>query len=154
MTSYPALEDCAAVATSVRGVRLHQLPRLQDLRGTLTFGEVERHIPFEVRRYFVAFDVPDNHTPVGCAQRTVEQFLICVHGSCTVEVDDGRSKAEFSLSDPATGLHMGPLVWSVQSRFSPDAVLLVLASDFYDPADYIRTYQEFLYYGDDRRRSA
>jgi len=70
--------------------------------------------------------------------------MICVHGSCHTEADDGTNKEEFILDDPSIGLYLPPMVWGAQDQYSRDAVLLVLTSDFYDAADYIRDYQQFL----------
>jgi hypothetical protein len=67
-----------------------------------------------------------------------------VSGSVTVQVDDGNSQAEFWLSEPSVGLYVPPLIWAIQYRYTEDAVLVVLASDPYDPDDYIRDYTTFL----------
>jgi hypothetical protein len=73
----------------------------------------------------------------------LHQFLVCLKGQCAVLVDDGRTRRELTLDSPAAGLHVPPLVWATEYKFSPDAILLVLASDHYDPAGYIRNYEEF-----------
>lgn len=75
-------EKPGAVTTSVRGVTLHRLPRGENLRGHLTFGEASRHITFEVKRYFLMFGAPGEHVRGEHAHRRLDQFLICVHGSC------------------------------------------------------------------------
>ena len=69
---------------------------------------------------------------------------MCVKGACSVVVDDGKSRAEVRLDTPGLGLYIPPMVWGIQYKYSPDAVLLVLASDPYDADDYIRNYDEFL----------
>jgi dTDP-4-dehydrorhamnose 3,5-epimerase-like enzyme len=125
-------------------VTLHGLPRVDDLRGLLSFGETGRHVPFEIKRYFIVFGVPGEHIRGEHAHRTLHQFLICVHGSCHAVADDGNSREEFVLDQPSTGLYLPPMVWGVQYKYSADAVLLVFTSDVYDPADYIRDYNEFL----------
>jgi acetyltransferase-like isoleucine patch superfamily enzyme/dTDP-4-dehydrorhamnose 3,5-epimerase-like enzyme len=127
----------------VRGVTLHNLPYVEDLRGYLSFGEVGQHLPFLVKRYFVVFDVASKEIRGEHAHRQLEQFLVCVHGSCSIIVDDGEEREEFELNSPNLGLYVPPMVWSVQYKYSRDGVLLVLASDVYDPADYIRDYNEF-----------
>jgi len=76
--------------------------------------------------------------------RQCEQFLMAVKGSVRVRVDDGRQREEFCLDSPGLGLHLPPMVWGTQYRYSEGAMLLVLASLPYDPADYIRDYGEFL----------
>jgi UDP-2-acetamido-3-amino-2,3-dideoxy-glucuronate N-acetyltransferase len=130
--------------TRVAGVVLHHLPLVEDLRGMLSFGEVARHVPFEVKRYFLSFQVPGEQVRGEHAHRAQHQFLVCVHGRCAVVADDGACRQEFLLDAPNIGLHVPPMTWAVQYKYSPDAVLLVLASGLYDPADYIRDYQEFL----------
>ncbi len=130
--------------TAVRGVTLHKLPMVVDLRGGLTFGEVNSNIPFEIRRYFMVFGVPTSEVRGEHAHRTTHQFLICVSGSCHVVADDGKARQEFVLDSPTTGLHLPPLTWGIQYKYSKDAVLLVFASAPYDATEYIRNYSEFL----------
>ncbi|NLV31952.1 MAG: WxcM-like domain-containing protein [Acidobacteria bacterium] len=133
-----------AVPTRVAGVSLHRLPRFSDLRGSVTVGEFDRSVPFAVKRYFLVFDVPGGEARGGHAHRQCRQFLVCARGSCAVVADDGRDRQEFALDRPDLGLHLPPMVWSVQHRYSPDALLLVFASHYYDADDYIRDYDGFL----------
>lgn len=126
------------------GARLIELPVVDDLRGTLSFGEYDRHIPFVPRRYFVVYDVPSKHVRGEHAHRKLEQFLVCVRGSCAVVVDNGHDRCEIRLNTPAKGLYLPAMTWATQYRYSADAMLLVLASDAYDPDDYIRDYEEYL----------
>lgn len=129
--------------TRVRGVTLHRLPRAADLRGTLVFGEVGPHLPFPVQRFFLVHGVASKEIRGEHAHRTLHQFLCCVHGEVRVMADDGTSREEFVLDSPTLAVHIPPLVWAVHYRYSPDATLLVLASDVYRPDDYIRDYAEF-----------
>lgn len=131
-------------SSSIPAAKLIQMPRVTDMRGSLTVGEVSENVPFEVRRYFMVFDVPSIETRGEHAHRVCHQFLICAHGECTVVADDGTSRQEFLLDRPDIGLHIPPMVWGIQYKYSTDAVLLVLASHSYDPTDYIRDYDEFL----------
>jgi UDP-2-acetamido-3-amino-2,3-dideoxy-glucuronate N-acetyltransferase len=128
----------------VDGVQLIALPRVNDIRGSLSAGEFSRSIPFEVRRYFLVFDVPSIETRGAHAHRECHQFLVCPHGSVSLVADDGVQREEFILDQPDFGVHIPPMVWAVQYKYSPGTVLLVFASHFYDPADYIRDYEEFL----------
>jgi acetyltransferase-like isoleucine patch superfamily enzyme/dTDP-4-dehydrorhamnose 3,5-epimerase-like enzyme len=130
-------------STKVRGVTVHRLDYVRDLRGDLSVGEFERDIPFPVRRYFIVLDVPNEKVRGQHAHRECHQFLICVKGRCTVVADDGGSRQEFLLDSPSTGLYLPPMTWGTQFRYSPDATLLVFASHYYDNADYIRDYAEF-----------
>lgn len=126
------------------GARLHRMARFVDVRGSLSVGEFARDLPFAPVRYFLVFDVPSRETRGEHAHRACHQFLVCVHGSVKVLADDGQQRRGFVLDAPDTGLHLPPMTWGTQYRYSPDAVLLVFASHAYDAADYIRDYDEFL----------
>jgi UDP-2-acetamido-3-amino-2,3-dideoxy-glucuronate N-acetyltransferase len=129
---------------AVQGGRLQRMPLIKDLRGALSFGEVGKHLPFEAKRMFVIFDVPSKDVRGEHAHRELHQFLVCVKGSCAVMLDDGRARDEVMLDTPTIGLHIPPMIWGVQYKYSQDAVLLVLASDIYKAEDYIRDYDEFV----------
>ena len=122
------------------------MPRVTDIRGSLTVGEFERTIPFEVKRYFMVFDVPSVETRGEHAHRECHQFLICARGTISVVVDDGQNREEFVLDRPDLGLHIPPKTWGIQYKYSSDSLLLVFASHYYDGSDYIRDYDEFITY--------
>jgi len=128
----------------VRAARLLDMPVVSDLRGHLSFGEFDAHLPFPPRRYFIVYDVPTKEVRGEHAHRRLQQLMICVKGSLSVVLDDGESRDEVLLDRPNLALHVPPLIWTSQYRYSDDAVFLVLASDVYDAADYIRSYDEFL----------
>jgi acetyltransferase-like isoleucine patch superfamily enzyme len=130
-------------ASAVRGVTLHELPHIKDMRGSLSVGEFERSIPFLAKRYFLVFDVPSREIRGEHANRNCRLFLICIKGSCAVVADDGTQRREFLLDRPNLGIHLPAMVWGIQYKYSSDAVLLVFASEFYDPSDYVRDYSEF-----------
>ncbi|RZT95246.1 transferase family hexapeptide repeat protein [Rivibacter subsaxonicus] len=131
-------------ATSVRGVTVHSFPVINDLRGNLTVGEFGRQIPFHPLRYFMVFGVPNQEIRGEHAHRECHQFLVCVRGRCCVVADDGVRRVEVTLDMPSRGLHLPPMTWGIQYKYSADALLLVFASHHYDPADYIRDYGTFL----------
>lgn len=137
-------KDVSARALRVAGVSLHRLVRADDLRGSLVSAEADSHIPFAPRRIFSVMQVPSKDVRGAHAHRLCEQFLICQSGSVAIVVDDSRVREEVVLDDPQLGLYIPPMVWSVQYRYTHDAILLVLASDPYEPQDYIRDYDEFL----------
>jgi UDP-2-acetamido-3-amino-2,3-dideoxy-glucuronate N-acetyltransferase len=137
-------ESGPARQSAVRGVRLHQLTRAVDLRGSLVAAEAGGELPFTPKRFFVVYDVPSAETRGSHAHRACEQFLVCLSGSVSAIVDDGTSREEHVLDRPNLGLYMPAMTWGTQYRYTPDAVLLVLASHEYDGADYIRDYDEFL----------
>lgn len=130
-------------ALRVRGVTLQRLAHAQDLRGSLMAAEFAS-LPFVPRRIFAAYNVPSESVRGAHAHRVCAQFLICTAGALSCLVDDGSSREEIRLASPDVGLHIPPMIWGTQWRYSNDAVLLVLASHPYDPADYIRDYEEFL----------
>ena len=141
----PAIQAAEAVADTLDGdPRLHKLPRVLDIRGSLTVGEFEKSIPFLAKRYFMVFNVPSAETRGEHAHKECHQFLICVSGSVNVVADDGHSRREYVLDRPDAGLHLPPMTWGIQYKYSPDAVLLVFASHYYDADDYIRDYDEFV----------
>lgn len=112
--------------------------------GALTFLEAERDVPFPIRRVYYIFDVEPGARRGYHAHKSLEQALICVHGSCKILLDDGLEKNTVTLSDPSIGLYVGYAIWREMFDFSPDAVLLVLASDYFEESDYIRDYEEYL----------
>jgi len=130
--------------SAVAGVTLHRAPMIRDLRGNLSVRELGDGLPFQPKRYFVVLDVPSREVRGEHAHRTCAQVLICLRGSVACVVDDGERREEIALDSPEVALHVPPMVWAVQYKYSPDAVLLVLASEPYDPGDYIRDYDEFL----------
>jgi len=128
----------------VGDVRLHRLPRITDMRGCLSVGEFERTVPFVPKRYFVVFDVPSREVRGEHAHRLCHQFLVCVRGSVAAIVDDGKHRAELLLDRPELALHIPPMIWGTQYRYSDDAVLLVFASHYYDANEYILDYGTYL----------
>lgn len=139
------IEDESSVTPStVKGVRFIPLPLIPDLRGSLSFAEVGRDLPFIPKRYFIVFEVNSNKVRGEHAHRNCHQFLTCVNGSCSVVVDDGNNREEYKLDKPNFGLYVPPMTWGIQYKYSQDAILLVLASEIYDPEDYIRDYDDFI----------
>lgn len=123
---------------------LYLMRRITDVRGALTVGEVPTEVPFSPARYFTVFDVPSVELRGEHAHKKCKQFLLCLHGSCRVLLDDGKTRCEVTLDRPDMGVFMPEMIWGTQYRYSPDAVLLVFASRTYEADDYLRTYDEFL----------
>lgn len=128
---------------SIDACQLIDLPKITDLRGNLTFVEGDRHVPFPVRRVFYLYDVPTGASRGAHAHREQHQFLVCLSGSFDVDLDDGRERRTVHLNRPWKGLHIPPMIWAAEVNFDPGTVCLVLASDTYIEADYIRDYDEF-----------
>lgn len=115
-----------------------------DDRGMLVALEELKDIPFKIKRvYFMYGTKTDIHRGFH-AHKKLEQILICIHGSCKVKLDNGLEEKVVSLEKPYEGLYISSNIWREMYDFSIDAVLLVLASDFYYEEDYIRNYEEFL----------
>lgn len=130
--------------TTVVGVTFHRFVVVQDMRGALSVGEFEKHVPFTPKRWFLVYGVPGENVRGEHAHRACHQFLVCVNGSVSVVVDDGSHREKFRLDAPNLGVYLPPMVWGIQYQYSEDAVLLVFASHAYDAADYVRNYDEFI----------
>ena len=115
-----------------------------DDRGQLVALEEFKDIPFEIKRVYYMYDTGEGVHRGFHAHRSLEQILICIHGSCKVLLDNGTEKKVISLEKPYEGLYIANDMWREMYDFSSDAVLLVLASDFYKEEDYIRDYDVFL----------
>lgn len=135
--------DSLPVLTA-KGTRVMPIPVITDYRGSLSFAQLGDQLPFEVRRYFLLFDVPAGAIRGAHAHRELEQFVVCVHGTCRVIIDDGTNRDELRLSSPDRGVYLPPLLWTTVVPDSQDTTVIVLASAEYDPGDYIRDYDEFL----------
>jgi dTDP-4-dehydrorhamnose 3,5-epimerase-like enzyme len=143
-TQSPKPPGATVEALRVRGVTLERRPVIRDARGNLSARQLGAGLPFVPKRYFLVHDVPSEEVRGEHAHRTLEQLLICTHGSVAVVVDDGRERQEVLLDSTELALYLPPMVWGIQYKYTPDAALLVFASDLYDPADYLRDYPQFL----------
>jgi len=130
------------VAT-VDACRVVEFPRIHDPRGNLTFVENGRHIPFAIKRLYYLYDVPGGAERGGHAHRNLQQIIIAMSGSFDVVLDDGRERKTVQLNRSYLGLLMRPMIWREIRNFSSGAVCVVLASEVYDEADYIRDYAAF-----------
>ena len=123
--------------------RLIDLPRISDPRGNLSFIEGGGHVPFDIKRVYYLYDVPQGADRGSHAHRALHQFFIPMAGVFDVELEDGRARQTFHLDRPDVGLYVCPMMWRRLDNFSAGAVCLVLASERYDERDYIRDYDEF-----------
>lgn len=117
-----------------------------DRKGNISVVENGRDVPFNVKRAYYLYDVPGGESRGGHAHKELRQLIIAASGSFTVTLDDGHVKRTFTLNRPYQGLYVVPGIWRTLDDFSSGAVCMVLASERYDEADYIRDYQEFLKY--------
>jgi len=121
-----------------------QLQQHGDDRGMLIALEKDRNVPFEIRRVYYLFATKNEVHRGQHAHRHLNQLAVTVRGSVTFLLDDGTGPVEVVLDDPSQGLLLGNMVWRELYDFSDDCVLMVLADQLYDPADYITSYDEFL----------
>lgn len=129
---------------SLDKVKLLELPKIADPRGNLTFIEGGNHIPFAIKRVFYLYDVPGGATRAGHSNTQSEQVIIAASGSFDVIVDDGRNSKRFHLNRSYFGLYLPTYVWREIDNFSSSSVCLVLTSELYSAADYIRDYDQFV----------
>ena len=115
-----------------------------DDRGMLVALEEYKDIPFEIKRVYYMYDTKKDVHRGFHAHKSLEQILICIHGSCKVLLDNGTEKKIVSLEKPYEGLYIANNMWREMYDFSEDAVLMVLASEYYKDEEYIRDYNEFL----------
>ncbi|MCE5298667.1 MAG: FdtA/QdtA family cupin domain-containing protein [Methanoregulaceae archaeon] len=123
---------------------IFKLPKITDYRGNITFIEGQRHIPFMIKRVYYLYDVPGGEARGGHAHRQLEQFIISASGSFDVITHDGSEQTRFHLNRPYYGLYIPSMTWRELENFSSGSVCLVLASEYFDQADYIRDFDEFV----------
>lgn len=129
---------------NIENIKLIELPKFLDARGNLSFAQNNTHIPFEIKRTYWLYDVPGGESRGGHAYRETEEFVIALSGSFDVIVDDGKEKKTFHLNRSYYGLYIPKGMWREMGNFSTNSLALEFASTKYDPADYIRDYNEFL----------
>jgi hypothetical protein len=133
-------------SSSVYDCTIIELDKHHHAKGNITVVENNATIPFEVRRTYYLYDVPGGESRGGHAHKELRQLIVAASGSFTVTLDDGKVKRSFLLNRPYQGLLIVPGIWRTLDDFSSGAVCLVLASQPYDKADYIRDYNEFVKY--------
>ena len=127
----------------LKDIQLINFPTIEDTRGNLAFIQNE-FLPFKFKRIYYLFDVPSNSFRGGHSHINQNEILIALSGSFEVVLDDGLEKRSIILNKPNMGLPISTGIWRELQNFSSGAVCLVVASDVFDEADYIRDYEEFL----------
>jgi len=125
-------------------VKWIEFPSLGDDRGSLVALEGAKTVPFDIKRVYYIFDTAKGVSRGFHAHKELVQVAVCVKGSCKMLLDDGNSKEEVILDSPSNAVLIDKMVWHEMHEFSEDCVLLVLASEHYDEADYIRDYSNFI----------
>lgn len=129
--------------SGLKDVKIINLPKIIDPRGNLTFIEEENHIPFKIKRTYWIYDVPGGEIRGGHAYKTLNEFIVALSGSFEVILDDAKEKRSYLLNRSYYGLYVPSMIWRSIENFSTNSLCLVLASDEYDPKEYIRDYNEF-----------
>jgi len=129
-------------AATPSGVSKITFPLISDSRGGLSvLNDVD--LPFNPKRWFWVFGVPRGVTRGAHAHKLQKQFMICLQGSITVFIDDGHISGEVTLDKPNFGICIDPMIWAEERNFSQGAILLVFASDAFDPHEYIHEYEDY-----------
>jgi hypothetical protein len=129
---------------TIKSCKIIDLPKINNPRGNLTFIEGGRHVPFDIKRVYYLYDVPGGGERGGHAHKDLHQLIVAMSGSFDVVLDDGRRKQRFHLNRSYYGLYVCPMIWRALDNFSSGSVCMVLASNFYDEADYYRNYEDFM----------
>ena len=132
--------------------KIIDLPRIYDPRGNLTVVEQLKEVPFDIKRVYWTYDVPGGESRGGHAHKKCQSFIIAVSGSFTVRLDDGHKHETYHLNHPYQGLLINTGVWRTLEDFSSGAVFLALASELFDENDYIREYDDFIRYVEDKEK--
>lgn len=127
----------------IKGVRIVELPKFLDRRGSLSFIEEESHIPFKIERSYWIYDVPGGEVRGGHAYKENQEFIVALSGSFDVILDDGKEQKVFSLNRSYYGLYVPKGMWRQMENFSTNSLALILASTQYDASDYIYDYTVF-----------
>ena len=127
----------------INDCKIFDLPKIEDLRGNLTFIEEDNHIPFRIRRVYWIYDVPGGQFRGGHAFLEQEEFIVALSGSFDVVVDNGEKQHSFSLNRSYYGLYIPNGLWRHMENFSTNSVALVLSSTYFNEKDYIRDFKDY-----------
>lgn len=123
---------------------LIDLPKVEDVRGNLTFIEENSTIPFSIERTYWIYDVPGGQERSGHATSENQEFIVAISGSFDVIVDNGAAETLFNLNRSYFGLYIPNMFWRTIRNFSTNSLCLVICSSRYSAADYIDSYGDFL----------
>ncbi len=131
--------------TTLTDIKILSIPKIRDPRGHLAVIEKDV-IPFAINRIYYLYDVPSDSSRGGHAHKELYQFMIALSGSFDVLLDDGVNKKTITLNKPDKGLLIVPGIWRELTNFSSGSVCLVVASEIFIEADYIRNHVDFIKY--------
>jgi dTDP-4-dehydrorhamnose 3,5-epimerase-like enzyme len=125
-------------------IKLIDFPSLGDERGSLVALESHQSIPFDIKRVYCIFGTQQGVSRGFHAHQQLKQVAVCVTGRCRMVLDNGIHREDVCLDSPTKGILIEDMIWREMHEFSENCVLLVLASEHYDEADYIRSYDDFI----------
>jgi dTDP-4-dehydrorhamnose 3,5-epimerase-like enzyme len=126
-----------------REVKIIDLPKIEDNRGNLTFLQIQRHIPFNVKRVFWTYNVPGGEQRGGHAYKNQEEIIIALSGSFDVVVTQANGKKQrLQLNRSYKAIYIPPKTWRHIENHSTNAISLHLSSHEYDENDYIRIFED------------
>lgn len=137
--------------TTLKDVKIINLPKIKDNRGNLSFFESNNHIPFEIKRIYWIYDVPGGEKRGGHSFKKQKEFIIVLSGSLDVIINDGFNEKIFSLNRSYSGIYIPNGIWRNMENFSTNAVALIVSDTTYDENDYIRDFEQFKIEKDERR---
>lgn len=123
---------------------LISLPKIEDIRGNLTFIEEDTNVPFKIKRVYWIYDVPGGEKRGGHAFKETEELIIALSGSFDVILHDGSQEHKYTLNRSYKGVFVPKMIWRKLENFSTNSLALILASTEYSDNDYIRDFNEFL----------
>ena len=140
------------MAIKNNGIQILSIPKIEDPRGNLSVIENDI-VPFDIKRVYYLYDVPSGSERGGHAHKELKEFLVALSGSFDVVLKDGEEQEIVTLNKPYEGLLINPGIWRELQNFSSGSVCLVVASEVYIEEDYIRDFDEFLNYSNDKQKN-
>lgn len=128
-----------------------KLPKIMDERGNLTFIEGQNHIPFDIKRTYMIYDVPGGEIRGSHAYKELDEVIVALSGCFDLVVDDGKQTQTFTLNRSYNAIYVPHGLWRTLQNFSTNSLCLVLASTDYNENDYIRNYNDFLTFNHDEK---
>lgn len=135
---------------SVFDCSLIQLEKIHNRAGNISIIENNQQLPFEIKRIFYLYDIPGGESRGAHAHKECHQFLIAASGAFEVLLDDGKTKRLVQLNRSYQGLHIPPGIWASEINFSSGSICMVLASNIYSEEDYLRNYDDYLNFKNDK----
>lgn len=123
--------------------KLIKLTKHHHENGNLSVVENNNELPFEIRRVYYLYDVPGGEERGGHSHHECFEYITAVSGSFDIEISDGLNSGSIHLNRSNEGLLIVPGIWRVLNNFSSGSVCLVIASEFYNEVDYVRSIDEF-----------